>query len=261
MLNLIKQFLLKLLFKMGYQVQRLDRISPDRSMMDNAIKHLLRFNIQPATVIDVGAANGTTVIYKHFPKAQFLLVEPLIEYKSHLELLKQQYPKLDYVLAAASSQAGEITFNVHNEHLYSSSRYYAHGFNDNTTPRTIPTFTLDQWCAQHGYQGPYLIKIDVQGAELDVLRGAQEILQKTDYVVMEVLLIGLYEGSATLLEILNFMDQQGFAVYEIIDLSYRPLDNAMAYFDIAFVPKNSPLRKDQRYGTDEQWQKIYRDTK
>ena len=43
--------------------------------------------------------------------------------------------------------------------------------------------------------GPYLLKIDVQGAELDVLEGAQNLLKDTEAVVLEVSMFGFMAGS------------------------------------------------------------------
>ena len=53
-------------------------------------------------------------------------------------------------------------------------------------PRQVPIITVDQACSDRNLKGPYLIKVDVQGAELQVLAGASRTLQQTEAVILEV---------------------------------------------------------------------------
>jgi len=62
-----------------------------------------------------------------------------------------------------------------------------------------------------------LIKIDCQGAEIPILRGATSILEKTDFIILEIPLFGQYnEGVPNFLEHIQFMDSIGFNSYDII---------------------------------------------
>ncbi|WP_333254526.1 MULTISPECIES: FkbM family methyltransferase [unclassified Microcoleus] len=96
----------------------------------------------------------------------------------------------EYIIAAASKEAGVFTLNVSPSMLHSSIS--EHRVNDSSDPylRNIPAITLDGICRERNLPSPYLIKVDVDGQELDVLAGATEILQQTEYVIVEVTLFG-----------------------------------------------------------------------
>jgi len=81
------------------------------------------------------------------------------------------------------------------------------------------------------------IKIDCQGAEIPILKGATSILEKTDFILLEIPLFGQYnEGVATFLEHIIFMDKIGFVTYDIIDNHYMNTFNMQ--IDILFINKN-----------------------
>ncbi len=63
---------------------------------------------------------------------------------------------------------------------------------------TVKTTTLDAWCAEHGIETIDFIWMDVQGAELDVFRGGNNMLSKTRFIYTEYSNRELYEGQATL---------------------------------------------------------------
>jgi FkbM family methyltransferase len=65
------------------------------------------------------------------------------------------------------------------------------------------------------------IKIDCQGAELNILKGSSLILPKTDFILLEIPLFGVYnEGVSNFLEHISYMDSVGFIPFDIIDNHY-----------------------------------------
>jgi hypothetical protein len=103
-------------------------------------------------------------------------------------------------------------------------------------------------------KGPYLLKADVQGAELQVLTGATRTMQETEIIILEVSLMAAMIGGPELLDIVSRMKDLGFVAYDLFGLHYRPLDNALCQVDMVFVPQHSPLRKSRAYATAEQRQ-------
>ena len=82
-----------------------------------------------------------------------------------------------------------------------------------------------------------LMKIDCQGAEIPILKGATKILNKTDFIVLEIPLFGQYnEGVPNFLEHITFMDNIGFVVYDILDNHY--INNFNMQIDMLFINKN-----------------------
>ena len=94
---------------------------------------------------------------------------------------------------------------------------------------------------------PALCKIDVQGAELMVLRGLGVRARAIDVVIVEASTISTLEGAPEIFDIVAEMRSLGFVIYDILGLRRRPLDNALAQVDLLFVPESSPFRADHRW--------------
>jgi FkbM family methyltransferase len=225
-----------------------------RHTMCGALEHIKRLDFHPKTIIDVGAAFGTEPLYTVFPIAKHVLVEPLEEFKPALDRLVTRFSHvgLEYIVAAGAEKSGTATLHVHPD-LDGSSLYLEDEDSEvNGVPRLVPAVTLDQVCGERNLEGPFLVKVDVQGAELDVLKGGIETLKRTEYVVLEAVFFQVFINGPSFAEIIAFMKQQGFVVYEFFDPLYRPLDGAMSQIDIAFVKESGRFRKYHAYATREQ---------
>jgi FkbM family methyltransferase len=244
----------KLLGVLGFEMHKKGYLH-QRSFVD-ALKHACDLGLPPATVLDVGAAYGAFTLncYNIFPKSRYILIEPLNEYKKYLERVCQTVPNSQYVLAAASSTKGQLTINVHPDLVGSSIFLEQEDSNVNGLPRTVPAETLDHVCEEMKASGPYLIKIDVQGAELEVLSGAKGILHEAEYIVLEVSLFKFFVDGPQIHDVVQYMKSCGFSVYDIFDLQYRPLDKSLSQMDMAFVRDNGQFRKHHFYATREQRQ-------
>lgn len=207
---------------------------------------------QPQTIIDVGVAAGTPELYQTFPNCYFLLIEPLKEFESDLTTIVGQY-RGSYVLAAAGAKPGWATFNVHENHMDGSSLHKevmgaeADGYEIN-----VPLIRIDDVIEEKKLAGPYLLKVDVQGAELSALDGAARTLLDTELVVLEVSLFEFMIGAPQLHEVISYMRQRDFVVYDIIHGWNRPLDNALGQVDVVFVKDKGMFRRSHAYSTVEQ---------
>lgn len=224
-----------------------------RESLFGAMQHLKAQGFQPGAVIDVGAAGGTPALQRTFRDAHHLLIEPLEEFSASLKALAQEYPHLDYVFGVASSTSGEMTINVYKDSLQGSSVYTE----DEATgvvsiPRTVPSHTLNELRDRYQLKPPYLLKIDVQGATLAVLAGADRLLHDTEYLIVETEMFKFFEEGAILDEVIRYMGDRGFVPYEIIGHVYRPLDGALAQIDVAFVKRDGRFRQHQLFATSEQ---------
>ena len=99
------------------------------------------------------------------------------------------------------------------------------------------------------YQGqaPDLLKLDVQGYELEVLKGAEASLPAIQMVLAETNLLDLHHGVPLLAEIVAWLHGHSFVAYDICGLTRRPLDDALWQADFIFVQENSPFRRDKRW--------------
>lgn len=258
MLNLTKD-IIRTSFKLfGFEIHRHRQAitQAPRASMYGCLQQARQNGLQPKTIIDVGAASGTPALYEVFPQARHILIEPLEEYIPHLNSLVDKLEQAEYIIAAATAKTGNLMINVHPD-LVGSSLYKEDEDSDvNGVERTIPAMTLDNICSERGTESPYLIKIDTQGSELEVLKGAHTILKDTEFVILEVSFFEFFKGGPQVYDCLNFMKHLGFVAYDIFDLQYRLLDGAMSQVDIAFVREQSQLRKYHFYATREQRAKL-----
>jgi FkbM family methyltransferase len=195
---------------------------------------------------------GTPELYEQFAQANILLIEPLAEFEPALRKICARY-KAQYVLAAASDRQGTVAINVHGDQLDCSSLLKeAEGPAVDGFPRIVPTVTIDQVCLDKKLGGPHLIKADVQGAELLVLDGAAEALKQTEVVILEVILFNSMKGGPQLYDVVSYMKQRRFVTYDMLDLNYRPFDNALSWLDMVFVQEASPFREYHGFATAEQ---------
>lgn len=228
-----------------------------RLSLRGALEHAHNLGLAPRAVIDVGVAYGTPELYEVFPDAHHLLIEPLDVFRPYLERIVASCAHADYVIAAATRQPGSVTLHVHPD-LTGSSLYVETEQSPgvNGVPRVVPSVTLDEVCSERRIAGPYLIKVDVQGAELDVLAGAETVLRDTDYAVVETSLFQFYRHGVQLFDVMSFLRERGFAVYDVVGPLYRPLDGALAQLDVAFVRESSRFRASHAFATPAQRQVV-----
>jgi hypothetical protein len=110
--------------------------------------------------------------------------------------------------------------------------------------------TIDSILKELGSAQPDLIKLDIQGYELEALKGASLAMEKAQAILMEVSIIDMYHNNPLLHDVTVFMSDRDFVAYDICALNRRPLDMALAQVDIIFVPRNSLLIKRKEYGNE-----------
>ena len=90
---------------------------------------------------------------------------------------------------------------------------------------------------------PFLIKIDVEGAELGVLRGAIQTLKDTEIIICEIGVEKRHTGQAELSEVFSFMASQHFQLFDIVDMDATK-GGALSYLDAVFIKQDSRLFDD-----------------
>jgi FkbM family methyltransferase len=252
MLRAVKQLGKGVAGAFGLEIRKKRPVQTERTSMAGALRQLKRLGFAPHTVIDVGVAYETADLYREFPEARVLLIEPQAEFEPCLQQICRDY-KAEYVLAAAGAQAGTATFNVHTDQLNSSSLLKeVEGASVDGVPREVKVVTIDEVCAEKKMEGPYLIKLDVQGAELQVLAGARKTLRETEAVHLEATFFATMIGGPQVYDLMCQMKELGFVVYDIGNFLYRPLDGALAQADLVFVREHGRFRESHAFATPEQ---------
>src|SRR5579872_5703106 len=97
----------------GVELRRVAKATTPRSSFRGGLEHIRSLGLNPNTVIDVGAADGTSDLYDTFPNAKHVLFEAMEEFRPALEILAQERPGLEFHIAAAGRDEGHAVLNVH----------------------------------------------------------------------------------------------------------------------------------------------------
>jgi FkbM family methyltransferase len=211
------------------------------------VRHL---GFRPRTMFDVGVAIGTKGYYGVFEDVRYVLIEPLEESAPFLNEIVETYPGSIAIQAAAGAEAGEADFMVSPKLSGSSLLLKPKG----ATVRRTPVVTIDGVVQEHGLEGPFVIKLDVQGYELEVLKGAVKTLEQTEILITEASLWADRKGRGMVkfAELISWLDAHGFVLYDISSLSRRSLDGAMTELDLVFCAADSSIRAVKEYRTAEE---------
>ena len=178
-----------------------------------AMRILLAGTLAPdSNCVDVGCNRGVILreMVRCAPRGSHVAFEPIPDLYQNLIT---RFPQVDIRQAALSSESGERTFAHLPErpgysHLVPDADVVAEPSAELITVRVEP---LDQ-ALPDGYT-PTLVKIDVEGAELEVLRGAVETLNRSQPIVIFEHGFGDREISDELFELLS--NQAGLRIYDI----------------------------------------------
>ncbi len=118
---------------------------------------------------------------------------------------------------------------------------------DHPPSTTFPMTTLDALIRQRNFVAPDFIKLDVQGYEIEILKGAQQTLESAEVVQMEVNLIPIYKDAPLAHDAVRYMADRGFRVYDVGTFFRRPYDKALWQMDVFFVRSSSPLLASTRW--------------
>ncbi|MGH2556241.1 MAG: FkbM family methyltransferase [Actinomycetota bacterium] len=151
---------------------------------------------EPATMIDVGAEFGdwSEMCRQLLPDASYLMIEPLEEFEPFLTEKVARFGNFRYVPAVAASRPGSREIHVHPD-LSGSSLFEEDEELTKDHSREVTATTLDVEVSNIPRPSPpYLVKIDVQGAELEILEGATEVLRDCEIVVLETSLFKFFSA-------------------------------------------------------------------
>lgn len=192
--------------------------------------------IDPGAVIDVGVGDGTPWLYSAFPDKKLYLFEALASFKPQLDRIAAAY-NAEYHICALGETAGELDILVPRGVPSSSSvlkgtdaqnkRLGLQKDAQRVTVKRLDDFELAG--------APFLLKLDVEGAELSVLKGATKTLASTVMVICEVGVQPRHQDEPDLADLSAFLKPHGFRLFDFIELSQERLGGRLSYVDVAFL--------------------------
>jgi len=204
------------------------------------VSNLKQIAPQLKTILDVGANQGQFQKASNYfyPTASISSFEPIPELYLKLESFKKSRFIKNYNLALGN-QEGNLKFNE-NEYNHSSSFLDINEENNNfpsnkTKKISVNTTTLDSFSESLEINSPSLLKLDVQGFELEVLKGATNTIKtKIDYIIVETNFEELYKNQPSFTELNTFLNQNGFQLKAMLDCN---MGNKLNYIEADFLYK------------------------
>lgn len=215
----------------------------DRSShsISDALATVRDWGFRPQTIVDVGAFRGdwTRLAKEVFPAAHVLMIEPQDALLPFLDDVSSYYPHVSHASVLLGADDGTAVEFVETASGTGSSVLEE----TSHVPRwkvAKQTITLDTLAAERGIATVDLIKLDVQGYELEVLRGASRTLAACELVLMETSVIAVNRGCPLIADVFPFMSARGFRLLDICS-HIRRKDGALWQTDLLFVNERSAL--------------------
>ena len=141
-----------------------------------------RWNSSVRTFFDVGANDGRTSlkVVKQFPRARIFAFEPHPETFLRLTDSTKNYSAVDPVQTALGAEAGDQVMHTYTTSLINSlvpNARFAIRFGERLSPITVKCTTVDLFCAERNIKRIDVLKIDTEGFDLEVLKGANAMLK------------------------------------------------------------------------------------
>lgn len=228
----------------GYRIVRPPPAGKTFTMRD-LLARTARRGHEFGTIIDIGASNGKWALNASeiFPRANFLLVEPLSEREQELAALRKAHPQFDYALCAVGEASGETPFHVSDD-LDGSG---IGGSGGPAATRTVPLRSIDSLVRERNLRGPFLLKLDTHGFEVPILAGARETLRQTSLLIVEVYNFKISDCCLRFHEMCSHLETLGFRCCDLADPMLRPKDGILWQMDFAFMASDSPAWESASY--------------
>jgi FkbM family methyltransferase len=211
------------------------------------LQNMKKNGFRPKTIIDIGAYVGewSQMAASIFPSAHFIMVDGNPENDVALNAMHRRIGNMSQytILVLGPDEKSEVTFH----RLGPGSSMLEELTSFKGTDVRLPMGTLDRLAAERAVEPPLLVKLDVQGFELEVLRGGRKTLESSEVVILETALLPYNKDAPLLLEVASFMHDHGFDMYDFCGQFRRQTDDTLVQTDVAFVRRTSPLRESRRF--------------
>jgi FkbM family methyltransferase len=203
-----------------------------------SLLQLRDFGFSPRQVLDVGAYRGewARTCLDVWPHASVLCIEPQQSPQEALRRFASDYaPRVEIrqgLLGAGDREAvpfAEV------------------GTGSSVLSATTATANRAMWSIDRliddGLPQPDLVKIDVQGYELEVLKGYEKNLPNCGVLQLELGLLPIVPGAPLIHDVIAYLKDRGFVMFDIDELIRAPSDAAVWQIDALFCREDSLLRR------------------
>jgi FkbM family methyltransferase len=218
-----------------------EKFATGQPTMFGSLSNLARVGFRPAGIVDVGANIGawSREAAAIFPGCPIHMVEGQASLEPQLQATGFPY---SLTLVGPENRASAAFF------LSGTGSSLLEEVTALDKQRVeLPVQRLDHLDGVRALAGPLLLKLDVQGYELEVLAGASETLERTEVILTEVSLLEYNKGSPLMHEVIAWLSGRDFLPYDICGGLRRSSDKALFQTDLIFVRSDSALRARRKF--------------
>lgn len=211
-------------------------------VLPHALARLASRPVEVGSIISLGAGAGddSVAMLRQWPNADLLLIEMDERFEADFKRLGAKHKKLRYEICAA---AGEDREGLQIKSDQFGGAIVQEGSTQAEGAKPVKFRRLDTLAREHNLPGPYFLKFDTHGAELDILSGADEVLANTSLIMMEV-----YNFKLRFMDFKNLTFDEmslhlkglGFRCVDMCDPLYRPGDMALWQMHMFFIRSDHP---------------------
>lgn len=228
--------------KLGFDIIKLGQMP---SLTDR-LGNLARLGFKANVIVDGGAHKGkwTQTVSEFFPTSKFIMVEPNPTVYNHIKDTISSTIQHTVVTAALGESKGRLKLNIWDDvdkDLVGSS-LCGHVRGEAAKQVEVDIVPLDSLIEVYN-EVPNLVKLDLQGYEIHALKGATQTLAKAELFIIEFGLLDAYVDRTSVRDLINFMHDFDYSLYDLIDFHYRPYDNALTGGDFFFLKNSSKLKE------------------
>ena len=222
--NIFRKYLFRkdLLMKIREKLYQFVRHNSKNAFKDQ--KRLLN-NIEIGVIVDVGAYLGETVQFyrNYFSNSKIYCFEPTQSSSQKLSFRFKHDKNISIIDKALSSKVTKSRLyksDYPNLNSLRKPNKRAWGFNSKKS-NTADTTTLDIFCGENNIDSIDILKIDVQGSELDVLKGSKRMLEKGNIslIYIEWQIVPLYEEHTQYYKIAEFFAEYDYELFNLYNMN------------------------------------------
>jgi FkbM family methyltransferase len=193
-------------------------------------------------MFDVGAHTGETALALalEFPAVTIHAFEPVQAIYNQLQENCRKYPNIVCHHAALGAKSETRTIALRSGEIGCTMNQMSHLAGKNTPSKlqeTVTILQLDEVCRQFSVSQIAFLKIDVEGFELEVLRGAMEMLKlgRIQHIIAEVTFLKNSEQHVQFDDVRAMLEPLGYVFAGYYDPAYRPETGRLIFSNALFA--------------------------
>jgi FkbM family methyltransferase len=211
-----------------------------------SLRRLSEHGFDPRRIFDVGAYQGdfARACLAIWPETEVTAFEVLEHKVAELRRLAASGLHIDVIATLLGAEnCDAVPLHV----METASSVLEEHLQQDAVTRMHPMRTIDSIVHDSGSESPDFLKLDVQGYELEVLKGAERTLADVEVILAELNFLDIHKGVPLVSDVLAWLAKRDFVAYDVCGLTRRPFDSSLWQADFICVRRDSRFRASKRW--------------